>query len=83
MKEYGFDIELLQTKVKRSCNCKEIRGKKIILEKVVDIDSIPFDNWNIALLNYFRRRDFVCPSFAYYGHVNGLGYFVGPDEVKM
>lgn len=82
MKDNYFDIEPLVAKVKLNCNCKEIRGKKIILEKVVDIDGVLFENYTIALVSYFRRRDFNCPSFAYYGHVDGLGYFVGPDEIK-
>ena len=82
MKDNYFDIEPLVAKVKLNCNCKEIRGKKIILEKVVDIDNVSIKEFNFALTNYYLRRNFNCPSFAYYGHVDGLGYFVGPDEIK-
>ena len=82
MKDNYFDIEPLVAKVKLNCNCEKIRGKKIILEKVVNIDNVPFGNYNSALLNYYLRRNCNCPSFAYYGHVDDIGYFVGPDEIK-
>ena len=82
MKNNCFNIEFLTAKVKRCVKHQGIGGKKIILEKVVDIDNIPLRDYNIALVNYFNRRNYNCPSFAYYGHVDGLGYFVGPDEIK-
>lgn len=82
MKDNYFDIEPLVAKVKRSVKHNGIGGKKIILEKVVSIDDIPIKEFNYALTNYYDRRNCNCPSFAYYGHVDGLGYFVGPDEIK-
>ena len=66
-----------------------IGGKKIILEREFTVNDIldqPIQQMNIACVNFLMRRmDFVVPHNGnkklYYGHVNGLGYFIAEDEL--
>lgn len=56
-----------------------IGGKVIILERKMTLAEAPM---NIALINYTKRKPFTIniDQPIYYGHVNGLGYFVSEDE---
>lgn len=78
-------FEIAPTPAKIKFGVKEIGGKTTILEKVVIVDLVPFNEWNIALHHYFQRREYKwnIPSVAYYCHIDNLGYFVGVDEVKI
>ena len=66
-----------------------ISGKRIILEREFTVNDIldqPINQMNIACVNFLiRRMDFVVPHNGnkklYYGHVNGLGYFIAEDEL--
>ena len=66
-----------------------IGGKRIILEREFTVNDIldqPIQQMNIACINFLIRRiDFVLPHNGikklYYGHVNGLGYFIAQDEL--
>lgn len=66
-----------------------IGGKKIILEREFTVNDMldqPIDQMNIAYVNLLIRRiDFIVPHNGnkklYYGHINGLGYFIGEDEL--
>lgn len=66
-----------------------IGGKRIILEREFTVNDIldqPIQQMNIACVNFLMRRmDFVVPHNGnkklYYGHVNGLGYFIAEDEL--
>ena len=83
MKEHSFEIDL-PIKVRCKYSVKGLRGKLLYIEKVVDVNGVPFNEWNIALHNYFERRGYSVniPSFAFYGYsTDGLGYFIGLDEI--
>lgn len=83
MENYLFEIDE-PIKVRCKLSVKGLRGKIMYLEKVVDVNGVPFSEWNWALNNYFDRRGFkwYIPSFAFYGHAeDGLGYFIGLDEI--
>ena len=81
MENYLFEIDE-PIKVRCKLSVRGLRGKIIYLEKVVDVNGVPFNEWNIAMYNYFERRDYIAPSFAFYGHAkNGPSYFIGLDEI--
>ena len=61
-----------------------IGGKRIILEREFNSSDIldqPINKMNIACINFITRRMIPDNMKVYYGHVNGLGYFIGEDEL--
>ena len=62
-----------------------IGGKKIIIEREFNSSDIldqPINKMNIACMNFLLRRPILGHNKkVYYGHVNGLGYFVAEDEL--
>ena len=76
-----FNPMLIGT-VAKSITFQGIGGKEIIIEREVNIDDTP---GTIALWQFMERTmnaGKIIPSKAYYGHIGGLGYFVGKDEVS-
>lgn len=76
---------MLIGKVNKDITFQGIGGKEIIIEREVNILETPR---TIALIQYMERQmdkplsyERPLPNYAYYGHVNGLGYFVSKDEV--
>ena len=66
-----------------------IGGKQIRIEKegtIAYILDTNFNNMTIGIYNFImRRKDFMSLDEdvkIYYGHVDGLGYFVAEDEIK-
>ena len=84
MNDQTFNMEPIKGVIKFRIR-KHFKGHKYIrLEKVVNVDEVPFCEYNIALHNYIKRRSYIHPSIAYYGHTkDNLGYFIGIDEVKL
>ena len=84
------EIEEVCAKISRKINIKSLRGKKILINRVGTISyalDTPFDKMSIALYNFIvRRPDIVDPKYEdtslYYGHVDGLGYFIAGDELR-
>lgn len=71
---------MLKAKINKDIEHQGIGGKIIILERKLNFFDAPI---NIALNNYIKRRNY--PTYdhvIYYGHVGGLGYFVGEDELS-
>ena len=64
-----------------------IGGKQILIEKHGKLSYIldmPFDNYTFAVANFTSRYDMNKDenTVIYYGHVDGLGYFVAEDELE-
>lgn len=69
----------------------KIGGKDIIVERegtIAYILDLSFDSpeWTIAVANFVKRRPELLANEnenmkLYYGHVEGLGYFVAEDEI--
>ena len=84
MKNQTFEMTPITGVIKVGVRKYFKHNRKIRLEKVVNVDEVPFNEYTIALANYMNRRDFITPSIAYYGHTkDNLGYFIGIDEVKI
>ena len=61
-----------------------IGGKRIIIERELNSSDIldqPINKMNIACINFITRRMIPDNMKVYYGHVNGLGYFISEDEL--
>ncbi len=84
MKNQTFEMTPITGVIKVGIRKYFKHNRKIRLEKIVNVDEVPLNEYNIALVNYMNRRDFIAPSIAYYGHTkDNLGYFIGIDEVKI
>lgn len=66
-----------------------IGGQTMLIEKsgtMSYILNMPCDEYTIAVHNFIVRRDDIFTVDEnmpiYYGHVNGLGYFIAQDEIK-
>ena len=73
---------MLIGKVKEDITFQGIGGKEIIIEREVNMDTTPLTT---AVHQFLERRiasGKVLPDVAYYGHINGLGYFVSKMEVE-
>lgn len=84
MNEQTFEMTPITGVIKTGIRKYYKHHRKIRLEKVVNVDEVPFKEYTIALAEYMVRRNFMGPSIAYYGHTkDNLGYFIGIDEVKI
>lgn len=80
---------MLIGRLKEDIEHQGIGGKRIIIEREFTVDDIlnqPLNKMNIACVNFvMRRMDFIVPQNGkmkvFYGHVNGLGYFIAEDEL--
>lgn len=82
-----FCVDLRETvTVKTKRFVKEVGNKKIRVEKIIfNLEDIPFEEYNIAISNFIRRRDlWTLPDFVLYGHdvKTNLGYVVALDEIS-
>jgi hypothetical protein len=85
LNDFCFDLkEPIIVKTKRFV--REVGNKTIRIEKIIcTIEDIPFEEYNIALANFIRRRNlWTLPEFVFYGHdVNtNVGYIVALDEMS-
>lgn len=74
-------------RVKDFVKHQDIGGKQITIEKYGRLSYIldmPFDKYTFAVSNFVDRYDMNKDEHTkiYYGHVDGLGYFVGEDEIE-
>lgn len=84
MIEGKFIKPMLIGKVKEDVKHQSIGGKRIIIEREFNSSDIldqPINKMNIAFINFITRRMIPDNMKVYYGHVNGLGYFIGEDEL--
>lgn len=84
MIEGKFIKPMLIGKVREDVKHQGIGGKRIILEREFNSSDIldqPINKMNIACINFITRRMIPDNMKVYYGHVNGLGYFVAEDEL--
>ena len=84
MIEGKFIKPMLIGKVKEDVKHQGIGGKRIIIEREFNSSDIldqPINKMNIACINFIIRRMIPDNMKVYYGHVNGLGYFIGEDEL--
>ena len=84
MIEGKFIKPMLIGKVKEDVKHQGIGGKRIIIEREFNSSDIldqPINKMNIACINFIARRMIPDNMKVYYGHVNGLGYFIGEDEL--
>ena len=84
MIEGKFVKPMLIGKVKEDVKHQGIGGKRIIIEREFNSSDIldqPINKMNIACINFIIRRMIPDNMKVYYGHVNGLGYFIGEDEL--
>ena len=84
MIEGKFIKPMLIGKVKEDVKHQGIGGKRIIIEREFNSSDIldqPINKMNIACINFITRRMIPDDMKVYYGHVNGLGYFIGEDEL--
>lgn len=75
---------MLIGKVREDVKHQGIGGKRIIIEREfnsTDILDLDIHKMNIACINFITRRMIPENMKVYYGHVNGLGYFIGEDEL--
>ena len=75
---------MLIGKLKEDVKHQGIGGKIIIIEREFNSSDIldqPINKMNIACINFITRRMIPDNMKVYYGHVNGLGYFIGEDEL--
>ena len=75
---------MLIGKVREDVQHQGIGGKRIIIEREFnssDILDMNINKMNIACINFITRRMIPENIKVYYGHVNGLGYFIGEDEL--
>lgn len=85
LNDFTLDLkEPITVKTKRFV--KEVGNKTIRIEKIIyTIEDIPFEEFNIALSNFIRRRSlWTIPVFVFYGHdvKTNLGYIVALDEIS-
>lgn len=77
-------VEPITIKTKR--RIKEVGNKVIRIEKIIyNVEDIPFEEYNLALSNFIRRRDlWTLPEFVFYGHElsTNLGYCIALDEIS-
>ena len=77
-------------KVKDSVTHQGIGGQEFTIEKEFTISyalDMPFEDMNIAMYNFIMRRLDLSEEDEnmklYYGHINGLGYFIAEDELEV
>lgn len=85
LNDFTLDLkEPITVKTKRFV--KEVGNKTIRIEKIIyTIEDIPFEEFNIALANFIRRRClWTLPEFVFYGHdvKTNLGYVIALDEMS-
>ena len=80
----------MKRKIKETVTHQGIGGKYIEIEKrifIADILDTNFNDMNIAMVNFIGRRGmdlYTLPESTrvFYGHVDGLGYYVSEDELE-
>lgn len=84
-KETIFEPLLIGT-LKNTRELGELSGRKILIEREMLWGDSPF---NYAYEGYNKRRkidfrdcDEWLDTTIFYGHIDGLGYFVGADEIE-
>ena len=82
--------EIEYVKLKDNIDHQRIGGKMFSKERVFTVGDIldtPFSEMNIALQNFLLRRPDITllneQGKVYYGHVQGLGYFIHEDEIVL
>lgn len=78
---------LLVGKLKDTRGLGDLRGKTILIEREMFWGDAPINNYAYANYNERRRINFAdadewMDTTIFYGHVDGLGYFVGADEIQ-
>lgn len=81
----------MKAKIDKKVKHQGIGGEIITLEKMITVGDIldtNFDDMTIAMFNFAKRRidlmeDNKDDVYVYYGHVDGLGYYVAEDEISI